>query len=102
LAKTLQEKTAALQKASNAITQKKTDTFKRIDSGELRFPSSCGVQASADAGPAPGNPEDGAESERQALKDIVTIVSEGDTAIVKLNACIDQYNTVKDKVNGNQ
>jgi hypothetical protein len=102
LAQTLKDKTAALRKASNAIQAKKTDTFKRIDSGELRFPSSCGVQASSDAGSAGGDTKDGAESERQALKDIVTIAAEGDTAITRLNACIDTYNAVKDKVNVKQ
>jgi len=102
LAQTLKEKTAALRKASNAIQSKKTDTFKRIDSGELRIPNSCGVQASSDAGVAGGDPKDGAEPERQALKDIVTIAAEGDLAITRLNACIDQYQAVKDKVNVKQ
>jgi len=102
LAQTLKDKTAALRKANNAIQAKKTDTFKRIDSGELRFPSSCGVQASTDAGTAGGDTKDGAEPERQALKDIVTIAADGDLAITRLNACIDQYQAVKDKVNVKQ
>jgi len=102
LAQTLKDKTAALRKANNAIQAKKTDTFKRIDSGELRFPSTCGVQTSTDAGTAGGDTKDGTESERQALKDIVSIAAEGDTAITKLNACIDTYNAVKDKVNVKQ
>jgi len=99
LAQTLKEKTAALRKATNAITQKQNDTNKRIDSGELRFPSTCSVQTPADAGTTGGNPKDGADTERQSLKDIVTIASEGDIAITRLNACIDTYNAVKDKVN---
>jgi len=102
LAQTLKDKTAALRKANNAIQAKKTDTFKRIDSGELRFPSTCGVQASTDAGTAGGDTKDGAEPERQALKDIVTIAADGDLAITRLNACIDQYQAVKDKVNVKQ
>ena len=102
LAQTLKNKTAALRKASNAIKQKQISIVQRIDSGELRFPSACGVQASSDAGTAAGDTKDGAESERQALKDIVTIAAEGDTAITRLNACIDTYNAVKDKVNVKQ
>jgi len=102
LAQTLKDKTAALRKANNAIQAKKTDTFKRIDSGELRFPSTCSVQASSDAGTAGGDTKDGAESERQALKDIATIAADGDLAITRLNACIDQYQAVKDKVNVKQ
>jgi len=102
LAQTLKEKTAALRKATNAISQKQVVTNQRIDAGELRFPTSCPVQASSDAGTPAGNPENGTEPERQALKDIVTIAAEGDAAIVKLNACIDQYETVKGKVNAQQ
>jgi hypothetical protein len=102
LAQTLKDKTAALRKASNAIKQKQISIVQRIDSGELRFPSSCGVQASSDAGTAGGNPKDGAESERQALKDIAAIAADGDLAVTRLNACIDQYQAVKDKVNVKQ
>ena len=99
LAQTLKEKTAALRKATNAISQKQADTFKRIDSGELRFPSSCNVQASADAGSTGGDTKDGSDAERQAVKDIVAIAAEGDTAITQLNACITTYNSVRQTVN---
>jgi len=102
LAQTLKDKTAALRKASNAIKQKQISIVQRIDSGELRFPSTCSVQASTDAGTAGGDTKDGAESERQALKDIATIAADGDLAITRLNACIDQYQAVKDKVNVKQ
>jgi len=102
LAQTLKDKTAALRKASNAIKQKQVNIVQRIDSGELRFPSACGVQTSSDAGTAGGNPKDGAESERQALKDIAAIAADGDLAITRLNACIDQYQAVKEKVNVKQ
>jgi len=63
----------------------------------LRIPTTCGVQASADA--SNGNQTDGADASRQAIKDIVAIASEGDRAIVKLNACISQYNEVMQTVN---
>ena len=102
LAQTLKDKTAALRKASNAIKQKQISIVQRIDSGELHIPNSCGLQASSDAGAAGGNPKDGAESERQALKDIAAIAADGDLAITRLNACIDTYNAVKDKVNVKQ
>jgi len=99
LSKSLELKTKALRKASDAVKQKQISIVQRIDSGELRFPSSCGVQASSDAGTAGGNPKDGAESERQVLKDIAAIAADGDLAVTRLNACIDQYNEVKGKVN---
>jgi hypothetical protein len=102
LAQAIKDKTDLLRKANNAIQAKKTDIVKRIDSGELRFPSACGVQASSDAGTVAGDTKNGAESERQALKDIAAIAADGDTAITRLNACIDQYQAVKEKVNVKQ
>ena len=98
LDKQKQATNVALRKAKDAINQKQSDINKRIDSGELRLPSSCGVQANADA----RNDRSGevqSDSSRQAIKDIVAIATEGDRAIVQLNACIDFYNTVRSKVN---
>jgi len=86
-----------LKKAKNEIKVKQADIDARVDSGELRLPSSCGVQASTSA--SNGDQANGAESDRQAIKDIVAIASDGDKAIVKLNACIAQYNQVMQTVN---
>jgi len=86
-----------LKKAKNEIKVKQADIDARVDSGELRFPSSCGVQASTSA--SNGDQADGADTTRQAIKDIVAIASDGDKAIVKLNACIAQYNQVMQTVN---
>ena len=90
---------SSLQKERNAITSNKARLDARVDSGELRLPSSCGVQASADARSTSGSGEIQSNASRQALKDIVAIATEGDRAIVQLNACIDWYNQVKEKVN---
>jgi hypothetical protein len=89
--------TGQLKKAKDDIKTKQASIDARIDAGELRLPSTCGVQASADA--SNGNQTNGTESDRQAIKDIVAIVSDGDKAIVKLNACISQYNEVMQTVN---
>jgi len=90
----------ALRKAKDAIQSKQTILNSRIDAGELRLPSPCGVPANADAGSAGGAGGSGqSESDRQAIKDIVAIASEGDRAIEERNACISFYNQVKDKVN---
>ena len=102
LSKSLEVKTKALRKATNAITQKQSDINKRIDLGQLRFPTASCVQASASAGTAGGDSKDGADTERQAVKDIVAIAADGDLAITRLNACIDQYNEVKGKINVKQ
>lgn len=88
---------SALKKAKNDIKAKQSSIDARIDSGELRLPSTCGVQA--DSGSTSGNGASGTESERQAIKDIVQIAADGDSAIVSLNSCIAQYETVMKTVN---
>ena len=86
-----------LKKAKDDIKTKTASINARIDSGELRLPSTCGVQA--DSGSAPGNTTDAGKSDRQAIKDIVAIAADGDAAITQLNACIDTYNKVRESVN---
>ena len=99
LDKQKQATNVALRKAKDAIQSKQVVINSRIDDGELRLPSSCGVQASADARSTSGSGEIQSNASRQALKDIVAIATEGDRAIVQLNACIDWYNQVREKVN---
>ena len=90
---------SALKKAKNDVKTKQNDLVSRADSGELRLPSSCGVQAGADAPAAGGNPTNESDTERQAIKDLIAIAAEGDTAITQLNACITTYNQVRQTVN---
>jgi len=97
LGQKLARATSQLKQAKNDIKTKQASINARIDAGELRLPSTCGVQASSSS--TDGNQADGAESDRQAVKDIVAIASDGDKAIVKLNACISQYNEVMQTVN---
>jgi hypothetical protein len=63
----------------------------------LRFPTSCGI--SAHSGSSNGTTANESDIERQAIKDIVALTTEGDTAITNLNACIAQYNQVRETVN---
>jgi len=97
LGQKLARATSQLKQAKNDIKTKQASIDARIDAGELRLPSTCGVQASADA--PNGNQTNGTESDRQAVKDIVAIASDGDKAIVSLNSCIAQYETVMKTVN---
>ena len=97
LGQKLARATSQLKQAKNDIKTKQASIDARIDAGELRLPSTCGVQASSDA--SDGNQTDGTQSDRQTIKDIVAIASDGDKAIVKLNACISQYNEVMQTVN---
>jgi len=91
--------TSQLKQAKNDIKTKQASIDARIDAGELHIGSQCSVQADANTTPSAGNTEDGAKSEREILKTINAIASDGDKAIVKLNACISQYNEVMQTVN---
>jgi len=86
-----------LKKAKDDIKTKQASISARIDSGELRLPTTCGVQANS--GAASGDGAIGAESERQTIKDIVQIAADGDSAIVSYNSCIARYNQVMKTVN---
>jgi len=86
----------ALRKAKNDIQTKVASLNARVDSGELRLPAGC-VQAYPSA--ADGNQTNASESNRQVVKDIITIAADGDRAITSLNACLAQYNQVMETVN---
>ena len=97
LNKKLAQTGIALRKARDDIKTKQTSINARIDSGELRLPTSCAVQTNPGASNDSG--ANGTQSDKQALKDIVAIAADGDAAIVSLNTCISQYNQVRDTVN---
>jgi hypothetical protein len=87
----------ALRKAKDEIKSKQASINARIDSGELRLPASSCVQASSSA--SSRDASQGSESDRQAIKDIVALTTEGDKAIIERNACIQQYNEVRETLN---
>jgi len=97
LSQKIVQASTALRKAKDDIKAKQSSIDARVDTGELRLPSTCSLQASS--GSADGDKTDGTDSTRQAIKDIVAIASDGDKAITKLNACIAQYNQVMQTVN---
>jgi len=99
LNKKLSGVTTALVKARNDVKTKQSSINSRIDSGELRLPTSCAVQTATDATSASGNTANAGQSDRQVIKDIVAIATDGDNAIQSLNACIDTYNKVMETVN---
>ena len=99
LNKKLSGVTTALVKARNDVKTKQSSINSRIDSGELRLPSSCSVQTPTDAASPRGDSTNDGQSERQAIKDIAAIAADGDIAITQLNACIDTYNKVRETVN---
>ena len=91
--------TGQLKKAKDEIKTKTASINARIDSGELRLPSTCSVQTATNAGATSGNSTNDSQSDRQAIKDIAAIAADGDTAITQLNACIATYNQVRETVN---
>ena len=92
--------TTALRKAKDDVKTKQASTDARIDSGELRLPqATCGVPANPGTPAVAGDTANDAQSQREVLKAINGYTVEGDTAIISLNACIKQYNSVRETVN---
>jgi len=90
----------ALKKAKDDVQSKKFNLNADADSGKLRLPqTSCGVSVSSGSTAQSANTANESESERQTVKELIGIASDGDTAILSLNACIKQYNEVRELVN---
>lgn len=103
LAAKLNDKEAALRKATNEISKKQSAMRDLVRTGELRLPAPSCVQAATNTAPATGvSTEDAAELERQTINALIDIVAEGDKAIVRLNQCISAYDEVRNLINGNR
>jgi hypothetical protein len=89
----------ALKKAKDDVKTKQTNLNVLADSGELRLPTTCGVPTDPDATAVTRNSTHESESERQTVKELISIASDGDTAIIALNSCISQYNQVREIIN---
>ena len=101
LTKQLNENSTKLQEANNAITEKQSSLDRAIRAGRVRLPSTSCVQASSSATPSSGDSaKAGSESDTEVLRLIAQIIADGDKAINQLNAFIDSYNKVMEKVNG--
>jgi len=91
-----------LRKANDVAKVKEAKLRNDVVSGKLRLfipvkAPDCPVPASTDA-PSPAGDNSGeasAELTGQASEDLIAIASEGDTAIRKLNACIESYETLR-------
>ena len=91
-----------LRKANDVAKVKEAKLRNDVVSGKLRLfipvkAPECAVQAAPDAPVAVGDNsgEASAELTGQASEDLIAIASEGDTAIRKLNACIESYETLR-------
>jgi hypothetical protein len=94
-----------LRKNETNAQKKINDLRVAVASGERRLfiptqAPNCGVQASTDALPASGaTGETRASLDRTVADALIALTAEGDTAIRKLNICIDQYNSMKETIN---
>ena len=91
-----------LRKANNVAKAKETKLRSDIASGERKLfipvkAPECAVSATSDAATASGDNSGtaSAELDRKTADDLVAIAAEGDTAIRKLNACIQTYETMR-------
>jgi len=91
-----------LRKANDVAKVKEAKLRNDVVSGKLRLfipvkAPDCPLQAAPDAPVAVGDNsgEASAELTGQASEDLIAIASEGDTAIRKLNSCIESYETLR-------
>jgi hypothetical protein len=91
-----------LRKANNVAKAKEDKLRADIASGERRLfipvkAPECAVSATTDTATPSGDNSGttSAELDRKTADDLVAITAEGDTAIRKLNACIQTYETLR-------
>ena len=105
----LNQQSAKLQEATNAINQKTTALAVANRAGKLRLCPTSYVQAPAsspvasantEATSQPDRPTDTAsDAERATIEAIAEIVAQGDRNTVALNACVDAYELVRRQLN---
>jgi hypothetical protein len=106
----LNQQSAKLQEATNAINQKTSALAVANRAGKLRLCPSSNVQAPASTPVASADTKTTSESDRPAdtasdaeratIEAIAEIVAQGDRNTAALNACVDSYNEVRNLLNG--
>ena len=89
-----------LRKANNVAKAKETKLRTDIASGERKLfipvQTTCPVPSAGNAASAAGDSrETRTELDRSVAEALIAITADGDQAIRKLNACIDQYETLR-------
>jgi hypothetical protein len=105
----LNQQSAKLQEANDAINKKTTALAVANRAGKLRLCPTSNVQASTNTASTSANTEATREPDRQAnepsdaeratIDAIAEIVAQGDRNTVALNACVDSYNQMRDLLN---
>ena len=105
----LNQESAKLQEATNAINQKTTALAVANRAGKLRLCPTSNIQAPTNTASTSANTEATREPDRQAnepsdaeratIDAIAEIVAQGDRNTVALNACVDSYQQMRDLIN---
>ena len=102
MAQVAQTYAQTLRKANNVAKVKENKLRSDIAAGKRKLfipvqAPDCAVSAASDAPAADGDNsgETSAELSGQVSESLIAIASEGDTAIRKLNACIESYETLR-------
>ena len=102
MAKVAQSYGDTLRKANNAARVKEDKLRADIAAGERKLfipvkPPQCPISATSDPAPASGDNSGtaSAELDRSTAESLIAIAAEGDTAIRKLNACIQTYEQMR-------
>jgi hypothetical protein len=105
----LNQQSAKLQEANDAINKKTTALAVANRAGKLRLCPTSNVQVSASTSVASTDPKATSQPDRQAnepsdaeratIDAIAEIVAQGDRNTVALNACVDSYNQMRDLLN---
>ena len=109
LGEKLNQQSAKLQEANDAINKKTTALAVANRAGKLRLCPSSNLQASTSASStsadskATSQPDrttnEPSDAERATIDAIAEIVAQGDRNTVALNACVDSYNQMRDLLN---
>jgi len=105
----LNQQSAKLQEANDAINKKTTALAVANRAGKLRLCPSSNVQAPTSTASTSADPKATSQPDRQAnepsdaeratIDAIAEIVAQGDRNTVALNACVDSYNQMRDLLN---
>jgi TPP-dependent 2-oxoacid decarboxylase len=108
----LNQQSAKLQEANDAINKKTTALAVANRAGKLRLCPSSNVQAPSNTASTSADSKATSQSDRQTdtasdaeratIDAIAEIVAQGDKNTVALNACVDSYNQMRDLINGNK
>ena len=106
----LNQQSAKLQEANDAINKKTTALAAANRAGKLRLCPTSNVSTptntastSADSkatSQSNGQADQPSDAERATIEAIAEIVAQGDRNTAALNACVDSYNSMRDLLNG--